>query len=423
MTMGIYKWVKLFVFLFIAQVSLAQQAEVIKLTNPSFEDIPHIGIIDIEITPYGRLTQKPTTIKDWEDCGFPDETPPDIHKSGGLEGAFEVRKESVEGNTFLGMVVRDNDTWESVAQVLPSPMVPNNCYSFSIFIGRSERYLSRSRVNNADANYTNPIVLRIWGGYNNCDKRQLLGETPPIEHFDWKPYSMLFEPSKDFTHLTLEAFYKTPTLFPYNGHILIDAASDLVPIPCDEDLVLNQMNEQAIVPERLNESPSNTKASNPVSTQAQQENKKPSSILPAPAKQPTYAGEKIMKELDRANIRKGQTIRIEKLYFAADSATIENGSYPVLDEIYAFMKSNPDLTVEIGGHTNTIPGERYCNMLSTERAKAVVDYLTAKGIPEKQLQYKGYGKSKPVVPNDKYSRSAQQKNQRVEIKILEMNNN
>lgn len=398
----------------------AQKAEVIPLKNPSFEDVPHIGIIDLEISPYGRLTTKPTEIKNWADCGFPDETPPDIHKSGGLEGAFEVKKESVEGNTFLGMVVRDNDTWESVSQDLPKPMVANTCYSCQIFLGRSERYLSRSRVNNQNANYTNPIVLRIWGGFENCDRRQLLAETPAIDHNDWRQYAMKLNPNRNYTHITIEAFYKTPTLFPYNGHLLVDAASDLVPVPCEEDATA-QVEEQPASDLKLNESPSASEKSNPA-PQASNQDQSVGMSRTSPERESTSKppADRIMKQLDRANIKKGQIIRIEKLYFAADSARIEKSSYAALDEIYEFMRSNPDLTIEIGGHTNTIPGETFCNELSTERARAVVNYLLKKGIPEKQLTYKGYGKSKPVAPNDKYSKSARQKNQRVEIKILEI---
>jgi outer membrane protein OmpA-like peptidoglycan-associated protein len=54
--------------------------------------------------------------------------------------------------------------------------------------------------------------------------------------------------------------------------------------------------------------------------------------------------------------------------------------------------------------------------LSTARAKAVADYLAAKGIDSKRLVYKGYGKRLPLVPNT--SAEGRKTNQRVEIKIL-----
>ena len=83
-------------------VSLLAQDDPIELNNPSFED-------------FARASKEP---RGWYDCGFPGETPPDVQPSGG----FEVFKPAYEGRTYLGMVVRDNDTWESVAQRLSRPL-------------------------------------------------------------------------------------------------------------------------------------------------------------------------------------------------------------------------------------------------------------------------------------------------------------
>ncbi|MGB1121726.1 MAG: OmpA family protein, partial [Saprospiraceae bacterium] len=56
-----------------------------------------------------------------------------------------------------------------------------------------------------------------------------------------------------------------------------------------------------------------------------------------------------------------------------------------------------------------------CDRLSTSRAKAVVNYLTNKGIAPSRLSYKGYGKRKPITTNE--TKAGRAKNQRVEIKI------
>jgi outer membrane protein OmpA-like peptidoglycan-associated protein len=90
-----------------------------------------------------------------------------------------------------------------------------------------------------------------------------------------------------------------------------------------------------------------------------------------------------------------------------------------LNEIYTFLASNPDVVVEIGGHTNGIPPDDYCDRLSTARAKAVAEHLVSKGIPKDRLQYKGYGKRQPVATNK--SDYGRKQNQRVEIKILSFN--
>lgn len=127
---------------------------------------------------------------------------------------------------------------------------------------------------------------------------------------------------------------------------------------------------------------------------------------------------KIIAALDARKLIKGQTIQINQLYFDADSTDVKPTSLPVLNEMFTFLKSNPNIVVEIGGHTNNVPKHDYCDALSTARAKSVVDFLTNKGVPAKQLTYKGYGKRKPLVSNR--TASGRKKNQRVEIKVLEV---
>jgi outer membrane protein OmpA-like peptidoglycan-associated protein len=80
------------------------------------------------------------------------------------------------------------------------------------------------------------------------------------------------------------------------------------------------------------------------------------------------------------------------------------------------LKSNPKITIEIGGHTNNIPTNNYCDKLSTNRAKAVRDYILSKGISEDRVTFKGYGKRMPISSNA--TKDGRALNQRVEIKII-----
>ncbi len=127
---------------------------------------------------------------------------------------------------------------------------------------------------------------------------------------------------------------------------------------------------------------------------------------------------RIIAALDVKKLQTGQTIQIEQLFFDADSTNMKSTSIPVMDEMYDFLRAYPQITVEIGGHTNDIPAHDYCDALSTARAKSVVDYLINKGIPVDQLTYKGYGKRKKLVSNR--TAAGRKKNQRVEIKVLKV---
>jgi outer membrane protein OmpA-like peptidoglycan-associated protein len=202
-----------------------------EFSNPSFEDI-------------ARASLPP---KGWIDCGFPNESPPDVQPSG----AWEVYRPAYHGYTYLGMVTRENDTWEAVGQRLNYPLLKDRCYTFSIYLCSSSEYWSAvapDSVKNRDflpddlpkKNFDQAIKLRIWGGDGYCDKKDLLAESETIGNTNWQKYSWKIEPKRDISHIVLEAFYKTPTLFPYNGNVLVDHASPFTMISCreDEELVL-----------------------------------------------------------------------------------------------------------------------------------------------------------------------------------------
>lgn len=372
----------------------AQEMEVITLTNPSFEGNPRRGV-DIFY------------LEGWRDCGaiyFGNETPPDVHPDN---LAWENNAPPEDGKTYLGMVVRDNDSWESVTQRLSSPIQGNHCYSFSISMMRSNRYVSATRLNTDKIeNYQEPAVLRIWGGSGFCNQRELLAESEPVSNHEWQTYNFEFRPTQNHRYFTIEAFYKTPILFPYNGHILVDHASDITRIACPgEELAIAEEPEEAspefVPPHKRRKKPEVSTPANP-------------DITVPPKKE----GPKIMTDLDRKTIKKGQTLTIKNLYFEADKSYINSRSNDVLNEIFYFLAENKDIIIEIGGHTNGLCEAQFCDQLSTDRAKTVAQYLNSRGIEASRLQYKGYGKRKQIASNN--TALGRQKNQRVEIKILEL---
>lgn len=385
------------ILLFILCVSgsvLAQEETPILLNNPGFEDTP---------TP----SQSP---KAWKNCGSAEETPPDIlpHE------AFGVNKKPAEGQTYLGLVVRDNDTWEAVSQQLKTAIQPGQCYEFSLSLSRSSDYVSNSRTTDKETNFTTPAKIRIWGGNDGCDMRELLDETTLIISSRWLQYDFRFEPkASSYQYLIIQAFFKTPTLFPYNGHVLVDNASAIIPVPCDDPITLEieDLEEEETI--AIEEKP--TKTISPTVQPPATPEPPPlaytkSTPIKKQKKQTTFDG------LKRTEIKKGQTIKLERLFFDADKTNITKSSHEELNGLYDFLNKNRDVIIEIGGHTNSTPSDEYCDKLSSERAKSVVDYLAQKGINKKRLQYKGYGKRQPIASNR--TAAGRKRNQRVEIKVL-----
>ena len=127
-----------------------------------------------------------------------------------------------------------------------------------------------------------------------------------------------------------------------------------------------------------------------------------------------------ISNMKRTDLQKGKVLRFTNIYFKADSTNITVQSYPSLNDIFSFLSKNPDVIVEIGGHTNGLPkSDDYCDKLSSLRAKSVANYLTKKGIAVDRVKYKGYGKRSPIDTNKTVD--GRKRNQRVEIKILDFN--
>lgn len=368
----------------------SQEGEPILLKNPSFEGVPTEGSLN------GPM------ISGWYDCGFPNETSPDVHPKAG--STFGVDTQPFDGNSYIGMVVRDNETWEKISQRLSSPLMADQCYEFTISLARSLTYESGSRTadsKNKTVNFATPIKLRIWGGNSICGQEEMLGESSLIINSRWLLTPFTFNPKKNYQYIIFEAYYKTPWPFPYNGNLLMDNASPIIPVPCEAE---TPKADPPVVFVPPTTPPTPTPPNNGGVSSVSDESTSPS------------AAPKILADLDRSKIMKGTTIQIDQLYFQSDSFAITSISYPVLNEIHDFLTSNPDVKVEIGGHTNNIPSHEYCDLLSTKRAKAVADFLAQKGILRDRIIYKGYGKRNPLVSNS--SPGGRKKNQRVEIKIL-----
>ena len=108
---------------------------------------------------------------------------------------------------------------------------------------------------------------------------------------------------------------------------------------------------------------------------------------------------------------------IEGLNFATSRADIMADSFARLDEVVTVLKQNPNLKLEIQGHTDSRGSETFNKMLSEQRAGAVLRYFVSKGIAAERLVAKGFGSSQPVADNDTAEGRAE--NRRVELNPID----
>ncbi len=134
----------------------------------------------------------------------------------------------------------------------------------------------------------------------------------------------------------------------------------------------------------------------------------------------------INKTIALQKIEKGTQIILRNIFFDLDKATLKTESAAELDRLYKLMTENPNLEIELSGHTDTQGSATYNQQLSENRAKAVVDYLVAKGISSKRFQFKGYGEERPIISDAQIAQlntkeekdAAHASNRRTEIKVL-----
>jgi outer membrane protein OmpA-like peptidoglycan-associated protein len=366
----------------------------IRLRNASFEDAPTPSKV-----PNG-----------WTDCGFQGQTPPDVQPNP----SFQVTTKAQQGNTYIGLVTREDETWEGVSQKLSQPLEADHCYDMSIFMARSNNYVSVSQMSGMLLNFNKAVLLRVYAGNSECDRREKLYESPAVEHTSWKEYKIKLKPKGTYSYIFIEAHFANRAVVAYAGNLLIDNISPLVedmscqpqplPIADNGDKKPKTSEKPKPKPPKVVDTTTPVKA-NPVTN-------------PQPNKNDIVQVDKpqSMKSLNYGSLQVGARFNMDNVLFDADRFEIKESSAPQLDKLADFMTLYTSVVVEIGGHTNDRLEFEEAYTLSTQRAKAVVEYLKSKGISEKQLRTRGYGKNSPIATNQ--SEAGRKQNQRVEVKII-----
>jgi outer membrane protein OmpA-like peptidoglycan-associated protein len=121
---------------------------------------------------------------------------------------------------------------------------------------------------------------------------------------------------------------------------------------------------------------------------------------------------KIEKDLVVVPIERGQSVRLNNVFFEPGKTILNPSSDPELDRLVAFLNTNPKMKIEIGSHTDKSSKISTLNM-----AKAVANYITAKGIAKNRVTYRGYAATKPIASNKTPEGKAL--NRRIEFTIIE----
>jgi outer membrane protein OmpA-like peptidoglycan-associated protein/tetratricopeptide (TPR) repeat protein len=123
----------------------------------------------------------------------------------------------------------------------------------------------------------------------------------------------------------------------------------------------------------------------------------------------------IIRTIELLPLEIGSQTHLYNVFFDTGSFVLLSNSEPELDALVSFLKQNPSLKIEIQGHTDNIGSESYNQILSENRALAVVRYLERKEISTDRITSKGYGFSIPIDTNEtEFGRS---KNRRTTVEV------
>lgn len=122
-------------------------------------------------------------------------------------------------------------------------------------------------------------------------------------------------------------------------------------------------------------------------------------------------------EIPLQPIDTGSVVELKNIFFDVNKWDLKPESKAELEKLISFLNKNATIKIEIGGHTDNSGDKKFNLTLSSNRAKAVYDYLIANGkINATRLSYKGYAETKPKVPNDTPENKAI--NRRTEFKVV-----
>jgi outer membrane protein OmpA-like peptidoglycan-associated protein len=119
--------------------------------------------------------------------------------------------------------------------------------------------------------------------------------------------------------------------------------------------------------------------------------------------------------VDATGCELGDEIELPLVNFMFDSDQLLPDAFATLDEAVETLRMNPDLAIEVAGHTDSQGSEPYNLDLSQRRAETVRHYLIDNGVTN-LLNVRGYGESEPVADNATDAGRAQ--NRRVVLRIL-----
>jgi hypothetical protein len=161
----------------------------------------------------------------WYSCGSKGYTPPNLHNETADAPIFEVRTKAKDGDQFVSLVVRKDQSFEGIGQNLDKALEKDSVYLLQLYLNTSVAFESRTKLTSDDkTSFATAADLEIYG-LSKSGKYILIDAFTDIEHHEWKSYTSKFKAQEHFKALEFRTYFQFDYLLPYNGHLLIDEIS------------------------------------------------------------------------------------------------------------------------------------------------------------------------------------------------------
>lgn len=125
----------------------------------------------------------------------------------------------------------------------------------------------------------------------------------------------------------------------------------------------------------------------------------------------------VLKNVPLEPLKAGAKVVMKNIFFETNQFDLKETSRIELNKLIKLLEKNPEVKIEIGGHTDNVGTHEYNITLSQNRAKSVRDYLVQNQLDPSRIKYKGYAETQPVDSND--TEEGRANNRRTEFKIIE----
>ncbi|MCB9355523.1 MAG: OmpA family protein [Lewinellaceae bacterium] len=287
---------------------------------------------------------------------------------------------------------QEDDYHEKISGRLAAPLKPGRKYRLSCWV-REDEAIIRDHLASVYTPKTPVVPLRAGnlGFYFTVAKAraegipQVVFTEPVVSNGGWVELSAVFVPDQPFQHFTVGNFFRdnqTKTDLPPEKHKEIEEKNTAIKFPIDRVKRAGYLciDDVSIV------------------------------VEPEP--------ESTSRSLEDQLVKERKFTFSAGVLFDFDKADLRPEASPALDSLATFLKDHPGSKIGISGHTDDRGSEAYNLDLSGRRAKAVHDYLLENGIPAAQVEWKAFGKSRPVADNN--TEEGRQMNRRVECILLKM---